>query len=597
MARSHAAELVIGLALAGEERGPAEATPIGSAPILALMEAGPATQDRGLPDRSGPLHLRNALLLGVGFAALVAAVYAPALHSPFFADDDLYYVSNSYTTAPTAENLWAIIDPRSEAKRYVFNYSPALLLATTAELQLFGDAVLGYHLVNVLLHILNAVLLVALLRSSGVAPGAAALGGALFAMHPANVEAVVWISQLKSLGALAFGLGALLALWRHPAWATLLFALALLTKFHAASFLPMAAAFTWVRGERGAWPWLGLWAVVLGLVAIPQLAAFAGFPDIGDPRLADPWVRLRTTVAYGGQYLMMAATGIGVSALHEPPAAVSPLDVRWLVGLVGGGLLAVRLAVSLAQRREEAAWWVGAAAAFVPVSQWVPFRYPVADRYLYFILPGLIGGGLLFARFLRGALAARLGASPATALARAALVGAAAMGVVLALHSTNRARLWNEPFLLFVDAATQYPEGSQAHYVRAVRAAQRGDAATAVAELRAGEEKKRMSLVTSFAVDPYLAPIRGEPVFREFLRETARFRIRLARERGIVPGEEPILAAAHEALGEYDAAIAMIERALRAGDPRRDQLLAALERLRAQRRSAERGDSARRDGH
>jgi hypothetical protein len=48
---------------------------------------------------------------------------------------------------------------------------------------------------------------------------------------------------------------------------------------------------------------------------------------------------------------------------------------------------------AMRRRREESAWWVGAAAGWLPVAQiGTTFIHPMADRYLYFALPGLIGG-------------------------------------------------------------------------------------------------------------------------------------------------------------------------------------------------------------
>src|SRR5262245_14547212 len=414
------------------------------------------------------------LLLYVGFAALVTWVYRAALQGPFVADDSVIYVTNPYTTAPTLENLLAILDPWGDAMRYSWNYAPLHLLLSAAQIQVFGAEMLGYHLVNVLLHALCALLLVALLASSQLPRGAALLGGLLFAFHPANVEAVAWAFQLKNVVAMSLGLGALLSLGRAPGWATLLFALALLTRITAAAFLPMAAAFLWARGwseMRGSpWRWLGAWLVLVAAVAIPQLDAFSYGGGLELPALADPQVRLRTTVAFGAQYLGMAATGLGVSAYHEPPPASSWLDPRWLAGLALCALLAWRLLYTLWHRREEAAWWLGAAAGFLPVSQVASFRYPVADRYLYFMLPGLIGGALLFLHTTGRAWLRRVGSERlADAAGRAALIGGAALALCFALHSARRATLWVEPFRLFVDAAVHYPEGSQANYVRAVQ--------------------------------------------------------------------------------------------------------------------------------
>ena len=105
--------------------------------------------------------------------------------------------------------------------------------------QLFGDAPFSYHLANVLLHGLNAVLVWTALRWLGVPGGWWA--AALFAVHPVEVESVAWITERKNVLSGLFFLGALLAWlrgegiggrrapWGYPL-AALAFAAALLSK-------------------------------------------------------------------------------------------------------------------------------------------------------------------------------------------------------------------------------------------------------------------------------------------------------------------------------------------------------------------------------
>jgi tetratricopeptide (TPR) repeat protein len=387
------------------------------------------------------------------------------------------------------------------------------------------------------------------------------------------VEAVAWISQLKTSGALALSLGALLAHRRRPGVAALLFALALLTKVSAVFALPMAAAFTWARrggpgGGARHWAWLGVWALIFGVCAIPQFASFEHLGGVDVPAFSDRWVHLWTIAAIGARYLLMAATSYGVSAFQEPAPVTSPFDPWWLAALPAGTLLAWRALATLRRRSEEAAWWVGAAASFALVSQLRPFLHPIADRYLYFILPGLIGGVVLWAVEARERLAGVIGSGRfSAALGRGTAVGVGALVVLFALHSADRAKLWRSEILLLVDAASNYPEGGTAYFLRARRAAQEGDVEGAVAALRAAADRG----IDRFMVlpeDPGLAPIRNAPAFRDVVREMAGQWIERARERGhSTQPELRVMAQAHLVREEYAEAVGLLERALRAGGP------------------------------
>ncbi|MDJ0847722.1 MAG: hypothetical protein QNK04_04975, partial [Myxococcota bacterium] len=295
---------------------------------------------------------RGLRLLGVFlvFAVFELVVLRPALGLPFVSDDVGYVERNAFVQELSGRNVAAILDPGGEPGRNTGNYAPVHLLALALEWQLFGPDVLGYHVVNAVLHALVATLLAALLVRRGVALGVGVAAAGLFLLHPANVETTAWISQLKTLLSLALALGALLCASRRPALGVLLFALALLAKASALFALPVLAVFLWVdAGRGGEWRrpalWLLGWLGVALVYAPIQLAAFQRTGEVGrffDPDLS---VHVRTVVAIGGRYLAMAFTGLGVSPFHEPAPATSWLDPWWLLGAAGGLLLAARTVV------------------------------------------------------------------------------------------------------------------------------------------------------------------------------------------------------------------------------------------------------------
>src|SRR6185312_9465318 len=149
-------------------------------------------------------------------------------------------------------------------------YYPVVHSAFWLEHRLWGDATLGYHLLNVLLHVTAACLLAAVLRKLAV-PGAW-LAAFLFALHPVAVESAAWISEQKNTLSTVFYLLAALAYLRFDARRTagayalglLCFLLALFTKSVTAT-LPAALLLVlwWKRGRlegrrdvRPLLPWL-----------------------------------------------------------------------------------------------------------------------------------------------------------------------------------------------------------------------------------------------------------------------------------------------------------------------------------------------------
>jgi len=557
------------------------------------MSAEPRTDvQQALRDPTGTdkLSLCHAVLLWFAFAAISLAVLEPALRGAFINDDYSLVVNHPYLNPFNEENLIAILDPFSDAAIHHSNYQPVTLLLFALEKALFGSETLGYHVVNAAVHALGCVLLVALLIATRVPRLAAFLAGLIFAVHPANLEAVAWISQLKTDAALAFALGAVLLQRRHPALALALFALGLLTKASAIAALPMAAALSWSRRDAGRqWVWLAGWLVVAGLYAIPELRAQVSIDGSPYP---DHWVQIRSIFSFWARYLAMAATSYGVSPFQEPEPVHSILDPWWIGGLLTAVLFAWRTIAALRARSAEAAYWIFAAASFGPISQIWPFMHPMADRYLYFILPGLIGGSVLAAMEFhtrwREAISDRETRTRWRSIAtRGVAFGTALVVIAFGIRSHARAELWREELLLLQSAILRYPDGANASYYRALLAAEQRDAETAVRELRAAAARSLGHMVR-FSSDPRFEPISREPVFHELTDEIAGRWIEFANSRGL---ENQIwlrsTGQAHRVRGEYREAIDCFERALRLGGPLQSAILIDLEFTRAQWREAQ----------
>ena len=122
------------------------------------------------------------------FAAALLA-YWPALRGTLVWDDPAHITSPALQSLHGLWRIWFSLGATQQ-------YYPLLHSAFWIEHRLWGDAVLGYHLVNLAQHAFAACLVVLIVRRFEL-PGAW-LAGLVFALHPVCVESVAWISEQKS---------------------------------------------------------------------------------------------------------------------------------------------------------------------------------------------------------------------------------------------------------------------------------------------------------------------------------------------------------------------------------------------------------------
>ena len=146
---------------------------------------------------------RSFLLAGIGLLLLTMVSHGPGLQGQFIWDDNEHFVSNN--SMEGVEGLVAIWTTPDAV------YYPLVLTTWWVMRQLVGLEPGAYHLVNVILHGVNAGLLWWLLK--GLRIRGAWLAGALFAVHPVHVQSVAWATELKNtqsgcfllLASLSFG--------------------------------------------------------------------------------------------------------------------------------------------------------------------------------------------------------------------------------------------------------------------------------------------------------------------------------------------------------------------------------------------------------
>jgi len=193
----------------------------------------------------------NTILTAALIVCCTLLVYLPAL------DGGLLWDDAAHVTRPelrSLHGLWRIWSDPGATQQYY----PLLHSAFWVEYKLWGDATLGYHMANLLLHAAAAILVMLIMRRLGL-PGAC-LAALIFALHPVCVESVAWIAEQKNTLSTVFYLSAALLYLQFDQTrrrsqyflALALFAMALATKT-VTDTLPAAllVVFWWQRGRLG----------------------------------------------------------------------------------------------------------------------------------------------------------------------------------------------------------------------------------------------------------------------------------------------------------------------------------------------------------
>jgi hypothetical protein len=218
---------------------------------------------------------------------MVLLVYLPAMRGGFVWDDDswTFRIAALLRDVSGLRSIW--FRPTAMQQYYPLSGTTFWL-----DYHLWKFWPVPYHVENVLLHALSAILFWRLLRQLEVA--GAWLASAIFALHPLMVESAAWITERKNVLSLALCLGAALAYRRYACLsdqkgdretiapgsvtlsyiaALLLFIGALLAKTTVCTFPAAILLITWwrrgqLRWRRDVLPTLPFVAAALGMCAV-----------------------------------------------------------------------------------------------------------------------------------------------------------------------------------------------------------------------------------------------------------------------------------------------------------------------------------------
>ncbi len=419
-----------------------------------------------------------SVLVSVLLALGTVALYARSLGNGFVSLDDRLYVTQNPTVLHGLTwrgFLWAM---RTTSVDY---WHPLTWLVHMADVQMFGLRPAGHHLVSLMLHVFNVVVLFQLLRKATGYIARSAVVAALFAVFPLNVESVAWVAETKTLLCTAF---LLLALWAYGAYVRrpgvsrylavcMLFGLGLMAK-------PMLVTFPVILLVVDYWPLQRLPGSVLGnALGKPRLFAWGRIAGEKIPfaimacasvystivsqrvvgavvtRYPTSW-RLKTVVWSYADYLFK-----GVWPAHL--AAFYPYEGRTLsmmkVALAGILLLAISAFVWRFRRKQYlVAGWLWYLITLLPVIGIVQSgSQGMADRYAYIPFWGVF----VAAVWLVADLAATAGDVRAEAsLRRSLAAGCATILVAFSGVTFAQIHVWHDSYTLFSHAAKAVPHNA-----------------------------------------------------------------------------------------------------------------------------------------
>ena len=347
-------------------------------------------------------------------------------------EDNRYIKELRYIPRAFERQFWDVSFMTDEDARELANlyYRPLVTLSYMLDYQLYGSRAGGFHLTNVLLHLLATLLVLLLARRVLGRDQLLAVGvcAAVFALHPSRAEAVSWISGRTDVMMAIFGFTSLLLYWRAlersaaglglrrtallvaGGWAT--YVLALSCKESAVALAVVVPAVDWLLiagGDRrqlwarARWchlPLVGLTGAFVLFRLWYQLGV-VGAKDAG-LGLSGRLLMLLQTV---GHFVKLTVTpyepNMQVGAYFTPQTA----DYS-VVALGAGAVVGCGVALALAARRSPAATFalLLGLAFFLPSANLVPLSILTlaSDRFLYVPLLGLALLAGLAARRLTG---------------------------------------------------------------------------------------------------------------------------------------------------------------------------------------------------
>ena len=516
-----------------------------------------------------------ALLLAAGGTA-----YHDSLSGSFHYDDRPNIIDN-----PGIRSFAAALHDSAPGLRH----RPLARLSLALNYALGGLDAHGYHVFNLLVHLLAGLLLFDIVRRTLLLTSARSTGGAeapwlafavalLWIVHPLQTESVSYITQrLEAMASLfylaclygvlrgshasrAFGwyAGAVIACWLGVATKEILVTAPLVVLLYDRVFL--APSWGTVVRRRGA-VYAGMLVAVAALAytTTDTLHERADFPAGFGFRGISPWEYLSTQPGVILHYLRLTLWPACLSIDYGWPVARTPGEIVW----PGIAIVTLLVASLMASLRWPQLGFLGLAffLLLAPTSSLLPNAFLAVEHRMYLPLAPVIVLGVLAVHAPAGRVLPAVGARRAL---EAAVLGVVVVG--LSLRTIRRNRDYRDEIALWSNVVACLPDNGRGHFNLGTAYLDTGRIDEAIVELQRAVELQptfpdaRFNLGNAFRING------------DVERAVAEYE-RTLRMDPHHAGTHNNLAVILDDRGETEAAVPHYRQALK-GDPRNAQLQA-----------------------
>lgn len=344
------------------------------------------------------------LIASIIIAAMILIAYSNTFTASFHFDDNPAIVENPYIKNITVENI----------KKLLHGTRPVVNMSLLLNYQINGLDVVGWHIFNTLFHILNSLLVYALIfhtlnmpllseKYSVISKRMAFFGALLFAVHPIQTQAVTYIISRTELLAAFFYLSTFFLYIRYRKTgnianmigAVLTAFLAMGSKEHAVTLPAMLLLYDFIFMSEGKiknvlshWKShlaiASSWSLLIFLLSTVKLEG-VGFGIVGTQQEITPWTYLLTSFNVLWTYIRLLFLPINQNLDYDYPIAKTLFEFPTIISFIGH-IIVILAAFLLYQKRNWKLIPFGIAWFYItmsPTQSFVPILDVIFEHRVY----------------------------------------------------------------------------------------------------------------------------------------------------------------------------------------------------------------------